>query len=221
MRNLFLLFFVSLVFIITACGGNDGGNAVENDTANNNGAVEQNDVPLEDELNENDGDGNDGSINVEKNLFNVVVTVPAFFFEGEDPEQIKAEAEQEEGIGEVVVNDDGSLTYKMSKAKHRDMVKEFENQLVAYMDEIKNDEEYVSIQDVEANKSFDEFTIVVDKNAYENSFDGFAAFGLGFNSMFYQLFDGVDQNEIKATIHVKDSETNEVFHTIVYPDDLE
>lgn len=51
--------------------------------------------------------------------------------------------------------------------------------------------------------------------------DGFAIFGLAIQSMFYQLFEGVSEEDYKATFQLKDENTSKVFDTIVYPDDLE
>jgi hypothetical protein len=64
-------------------------------------------------------------------------------------------------------------------------------------------------------------TLIVDKELYENSLDGFAILGLGTAALYYQLFDGVQAENIAVTINIKDSTTGELFETMVYPDDLE
>ena len=64
---------------------------------------------------------------MDKGLLNVEVTLPASMFEGEDMDSSIAEAEKE-GI-KVTRNDDGSATYKMSKGKHKEMMKEMEAEL--------------------------------------------------------------------------------------------
>jgi len=40
------------------------------------------------------------------------------------------------------------------------------------------DEEIISIQDISTDSSFSAFTVVIDREAYENSFDGFSGDGL-------------------------------------------
>ncbi|MEW8987432.1 MAG: hypothetical protein AB2401_10610, partial [Bacillus sp. (in: firmicutes)] len=159
------------------------------------------------------------SIEVDKGLLNVELTMPASMFEDENIDSTIAEAEAK-GI-KVTKNNDGSVTYKMSKSKHKEMMKELEKELTKSLDELKNDEELASIQDITHNKSFSEFTLIVDKAAYENSFDGFAVLGLGFSGMYYQLFKGIDVDDFKVTIFVKDGATGEVFGEVVYPDALE
>lgn len=168
---------------------------------------------------EKDTDQN-GKVEVDKGLLSVEINLPASFFEGEDIDDVIAEAE-EEGVAEVTRNDDGSLTYKMPKSKHKEMMADMKEGLLEYIDELTSDEEYLSIKEVTYQKSFKEFTVVVEKAAFENGFDGFAALGLGMSGLYYQLFNGANMEESKVTIHIEDEATGEVFNSIVYPDALE
>lgn len=160
------------------------------------------------------------SIEVDKGIFSVEITLPASLFEGEDIDEVIAEA-KEDGISDIIVHDDGSLTYKMSKSKHNEMMREMKDGLIEYIGETKNSEDYKSIKDITYNKVFSEFTLVVDQEAFENSFDGFAALGLGILGLYYQLFDGVALDDYEVTIFIENANTGEVFDTIIYPDDLE
>ena len=171
------------------------------------------------EATESDEEG--GSVSVDEGIFNVEVTIPASFFkEEEDLEQVAADAEAED-VKEAIVNEDGSITYKMSKSQHRDMLQEFSNNI----DELKNDipesGDYPSIQAVEASNNYDHFTVQVNQEAYENSFDGIATMTLGISGSYYQVLDGVDVDDYEVTIDVEDAKTGEVFDTIVYPDALD
>src|SRR5699024_12030828 len=51
------------------------------------------------------------------------ISIPSSFLEGEDKKEVIAEAE-DAGVSEVLENDDGSLTYKMSKSTHKEMMGE-------------------------------------------------------------------------------------------------
>ncbi|WP_175639291.1 hypothetical protein [Metabacillus schmidteae] len=200
--NLFIVFMISL---LAACGNNEQENTAGKGEESGQQKEEQKD---------------EGAVDVEKGLLNVEVTLPASMFEGEDIDTVIADAKKE-GIKEVTKNEDGSLTYKMSKAKHKEMMEELRKGILETVEETKNSEDYVSIKDVTYNDSFTEFTLLVNKSDYENSMDGFAAFGLGLSGMYYQLYNGVDPDKYKVTISLKDEATNEVFDEIVYPDDLE
>lgn len=148
------------------------------------------------------------------------ITIPALFFEGQDLDSIVAEAEAD-GIEEIEQNDDGSVTYKMSESTHNELMTELEESLETSMEELKTSEEFVSIVDITANQSYSEFTLVVDQEAFENSFDGFAIFGLAIGGMYYQLFDGVNPEQYEVTIELEDSDSGEVFDTVTFPDAIE
>ncbi|MDG5471372.1 DUF4352 domain-containing protein [Jeotgalibacillus sp. ET6] len=160
------------------------------------------------------------SVEVDKGLLNVELTIPASMFEGEDIDQVIAEA-KEDGVKEATKNDDGSVTYKMSKSAHKEMMQEFAVSMKESLDEMVTSEDFVSIKAVDHNKSFDKFTLTVDQEAYENSFDGFGIFALGMSGMFYQVYDGKDMESAKVTISLVDEATQEEFDTLVYPDDME
>ncbi|WP_461611946.1 hypothetical protein [Cytobacillus kochii] len=162
----------------------------------------------------------EGAVNVDKGLLNVELTLPASFFEGEDIDTVIAEAKKE-GVSEVTKNEDGSLTYKMPKSEHKKMMTEMGTSITDSIEEMKSSEDYVSIKDVTHNKSFTEFTLLVDKESYENSMDGFVIFGLGLQGSMYQMFNGANPEDYKVTVSVKDEATEEVFDEVIYPDALE
>lgn len=177
--------------------------------------------PVEDEgASEEEVGEEEQAIEVDKDLLSVEVTLPAVMFEEENVDDVISEAKAD-GVKEVTKNDDGSVTYKMSKSVHGEMMKEAEKAIKEYIEELKTSEDFTSIQDVIVDKSYSEFTMVVDQEAFENSLDGFAAFGLGLHGMYYQLFDGVGPDDYEVTIILENTDTGEVFDTIVYPNALE
>ncbi|GIN63904.1 hypothetical protein J27TS8_38970 [Robertmurraya siralis] len=200
-RNIMIL-LATIMLLVSACGSRE---AKQNESS---------------EKTDNKTEGNE-KIEVDKNLLDVEVTLPESFFKEQEQDiaQVIAEAESE-GIS-VTKNSDGSLTYKMSKAKHKEMMSELENQTKTSIEEMKNSEDFASIKDVEYNKSFSEITLVVIREKYEGSFDGFAVLGVAISSMLYQMFDGVNPDDYKVTIFLKDADTGEVFDTIIYPEALE
>jgi hypothetical protein len=197
-KSLFMLVVV-LIFYLTACSGGQQNNSVT-------------DAQNTEKSNE--------TIEVDKNLFDVEITIPAYMIGEDDPQQIKVESEKEEGVKDVIINSDGSITYKMTKAAHNKMMKDMKAEIDKTVQETINSDDYPSIIDIKVDKSYKEFTMKVDREKFENSFDGLAALNLGIVSMFYQIFDGTDAEAVKVTIHVEDSETGEVFKTFMYPDDL-
>ncbi|AYA76002.1 hypothetical protein DOE78_11445 [Bacillus sp. Y1] len=202
MEKLLLMMTVLIFTLLSGCSSSDTSNAADKDNTE-----------------ETDQEPTNEGVEVDKGLLNVEVTLPASMFEGEDVDATIAEVEKE-GV-EATKNEDGSVTYKMSKSKHKEMLKELETGIIESIEDMKNNEDFVSIQEITYNKSFSEFTMVVDKTIYENSMDSFVIFGLGLSGMYYQLFNGAGEEDFRVKIMVKDQATDEVFEEVVYPDALE
>jgi len=209
-----VLLIAGLMFLLVACGAKDNGNAANNHDIG--------------KVNNNNNISNAGNSKAEEdvtqaaneNLYGVEITIPAILLVDDDPELIKTEMEEEEGIDEVIINSDGSLTYIMSEEAQKRLLDETKTYLETTIDDIVNNDVYPSIMDIKVNESYTEFTLIVDKENYENDYDEAAAFELGWVSMFYQAFAGADAETMEVTIHIQDSATGEIFNTIVYPDVL-
>ena len=194
-----LIAFSATALLLTACGGE------------NEETTEQ-----EKETEENSGE----SLDVDKGIFNVDITLPASFFEDSTEEEIIAGA-KEQGITEAVVHEDGSVTYTMSKSKHKEMMKELGDSVVSTIDDIVNSGDYTSIKEISYNKDFTEFDVKVNRQQYEEGFDGFAIFGLVIGSTYYSAFDGKSGEDLQIVFNMIDETTGEIYDTAIYPDEWE
>lgn len=201
-----------LALLLAACGNEKTTSEIEvmNESQTASGSTEGEAEESEEE----------GGVNVDKGLFSVEVTLPASFFEGEDVAETVANAEKN-GFGEATVNDDGSVTYKMSKNKHKEMMAELATSVEETKTELVESGDFPSIKSVETNKDYTSFTINVDRAAYENSFDAFATMSVGVVGSYYQAFNGVKAENMEVLIEVKDVDTGEVINSVVYPEALE
>lgn len=152
----------------------------------------------------------------EKGLLNVEITIPAELYEGQDIDQIVADIESEGR--KATKNEDNSITIVLSKAEHKEMMKEMRTELSASLDEMKTSGEFASIIDIEYNDSFSDVTLVVDREAFESSFDTFATMAIGLSGIMFQAYDGVDADKYNVTINIQDEATGEIFSTVTYPD---
>ncbi|AVK96667.1 hypothetical protein FCT18_22230 [Lysinibacillus sphaericus] len=157
-------------------------------------------------------------LKVDKELLNVEVTIPADFFEDEDIDTVIADA-KDEGIQEVIKNDDGSLTFRMSESQQKEILKDMEEEIIVFVEEIETDEQ-LAIKDISYNNTYSEFTILVNPEELESTLDMDADVDLVLMGIFYQLFNGVDPAKNKVTVTYKNESNGEVIDTIVYPDDL-
>lgn len=206
-RILCLVLVLTLISgMLIGCGSNENDDT-DKDVSNEN-------VEVKDE--------GEGSIEVDKKLISVEVTFPESLLAMDDEEidydEIINEAEKEEGMLDAVKNDDGSITYKMTKARHTEMMSQLSEDILEAFDDLINDDDFASIKDITSDKKFSKIEVIVDKLEFENSFDGFGIFGIAMQSMFYQVYDGVAPDKYEVEVSLSDVDTNEVFDTIVYPD---
>jgi hypothetical protein len=200
MKKIILIVALICMFVLTACGNDTDEKKVDENTSTETDSA----------------NGSEQNVEVDKNLLSVEVTIPASMVESTEDTLAAAE---EEGL-KVTENEDGSLTYKMSKAKHKELLSEIGSQIDQSIEEYKTSGDFVSIQDVVANKDYSEFIVVVNEADYENSMDGFIVLGLGVSGMMYQLYDGKSADNYNVEINVE-NENGEVLSTVNYPEALE
>lgn len=153
----------------------------------------------------------------EKN--DVILTLPAEFFEQQTEEEIKRDADGEQ-IKDVKINDDGSVTYTLSKERHKEIVDNFKSQIDQSVKDIQNGDDYPSIKKIEMKDDYAVYDIYVDRATFENSMDMFATITLYIGSSYYQGFSGYG-DQLKVTLNYYDDETKELFQSVVLPEDLE
>lgn len=156
-------------------------------------------------------------IETDENLFTVTITLPASMYEGEDMTSFDFDAYIEEnGFIDAYQNEDGSVSIIMSKAKHKELLKEtaasLENDFAAFVN--ATDTPYV--KEITHNDDFSSIEIKVVRADYENAWD-FTAFSVGMSAMFYQMLLDMEYHIEVSTI---DIDTGEIIDTLVLPDAL-
>ena len=156
-------------------------------------------------------------IETDEKLLSVDITLPASMFEDEDMTNFDADAyASEQGFTSAKLNEDGSVTVTMTKAKHKELLEEMKNSLDASFAEFVNGEDTPYIKDITHNENFTAVTMKVDKAAYENAFD-FTPLAIGLSVAMYQAFT---ETEYHVEISIVDATTGEAINSITYPDAL-
>ena len=154
------------------------------------------------------------------NLLNgtVELNIPLFFLElSEEPFDYKlTEEDKENGFTKITKNSDGSATYTIKKNDYNKFLSTFKQTTKESLDEILSSGLYATIEKIEYTENFEKITITVNKTKFKNSFDNLVITACGSLSYAYQLFD-VD-SEKKCIVEIKDSNTNKIFQTSVFPD---
>jgi len=105
------------------------------------------------------GKENTAGVQVDEGLLNVEVTLAASFFEDQTEDEIKAAA-KENGYSDCKINNDGSVTYTMSKKKHAEMLDKmkasFDEMIAGYLE---GEDEVASFVDIQYNNDFSKIDI--------------------------------------------------------------
>lgn len=153
---------------------------------------------------------------VKKNLLSVEITIPADAIEDVDQ---TLENAKESGY-KASANDDGSITYKLSKAQHKQLLAEVDQAITESIDELIEEGDFPSLKSISFNGDYTKAKVVVDYAAFDGSFDVMALYTVAFAGPMYQIYNGVDQNDLYMDISIIDEASNEVKETMVFPDDF-
>ena len=159
---------------------------------------------------------NSSSLEVDSGLFNVEITIPQTFFMNVDMTTFDPDTYAEENrFKSAVVNEDGSITVKVSKSRHNEMIAEYAQTVNNSFAEIVETTPYIT--EITSDKHFTMVVMNVEKIGYESEFD-LTPFLIGLQTMLYQQIAGI---ELHCEVTVRDKDTEEILATALYPDNLQ
>ena len=151
------------------------------------------------------------TLKAEKNLLSVELAIPSSLL-GDDAAVLDEEAKSA-GVSEIVQNEDGSVTMKMSKIAHQKMLNEFKGSIDESLTEILNDKEtYPSFTEITYNEDLTEFTVKVDPATY-GGLEALSAIGLYIAGNIYQALNAVPEDQIKTIVTFVNKDTGEIIET--------
>lgn len=147
-----------------------------------------------------------GEIEVEKNIFDVSITLPPDLASASSQDEVDANV-SESGYSSGTLNADGSVTYQIPSNLHRELMDDVRVSVQETADQFVADEPLI-YKSISFDKSVETFEVVVNRAEYENSYS-FAAFGLTFAAGIYHVFSG--EEDIQLKIEFIDEATGQVF----------
>lgn len=149
-KQLFLL-LITTMLILSACSSKTPAskNTVTNDPSVNNTA---------DSNVQKDKDSSDSAVEVDKGLFNVTLTIPKSYVEGQTQDDLDKLC-KEKGYKSITLNADGSATYVITKKQHKEMMESMADTINSSMKELVGSEDYPTFKNIKANDDYTEFTI--------------------------------------------------------------
>lgn len=135
-----------------------------------------------------------GDIDVDKGIFDVTLTIPADFA-GDVTQEELDETAKENGYQSVTLNSDGSVTYVMTKAQHKEMLSGVKESINQTLNEMVGSEDYPNIIAITANEDFTAFTVTT-KNDEPDLAESFAVMGFYMYGGMYAIFSGDEVDNI-------------------------
>ena len=153
------------------------------------------------------------NIDVDEGVVMVDVTLPAAYFEGESEEEIRKGAKKNK-FSKCVINKDGSVTFTMTKAKRREILREMEKTFNEVADEViaGNEEKASPFTEITHNKDFSEIKMTVD-DSY-NDLDILSSLGCMMIGYQYQAIKGIPEEDINVLVKIIDEETGEEISSV-------
>lgn len=102
-------------------------------------------------------------ISAEKTWINrVELTIPADFLdEGTTQETLDAEVNEADGFISATLNEDGSVTYVMTEARHNDLMQELSSNIDTELANLASSSDYPNITAVTASDNYTSFTVTL------------------------------------------------------------
>lgn len=183
---------------LTACGSN---NQVQSSSAPSTQTAEEDDTQgTENDISELNAIGD---IDVDKNLFDVTITVPADLVGDTTQEELDAKAADSD-IHSITLNDDGSATYVMSKSQHKKMMQELADNINSTLSDMVGSEDYPNFTDIKANSDFTNFTVTTTSTELDLT-DSISIMGFYMYGGMYAIFNGSDVGNIHVDFVNADS----------------
>lgn len=157
------------------------------------------------------------AISVDKNLLDVVITIPASFYKGTKITQDSLNADAaKNGTGKATLNSDGSVTFKMSKPEYAKALAEMKKSIDDYIQEAVDNSPTV-FREITYDANMTEFKILVNRKDFEEDLSaGFIGLGIGIFASLYQMFkSGI--KDPKSVMRFIDASTGKVLETYNYP----
>ena len=192
MKKIITILLVLIMFIsFTGCSSNDDSDVDASASPKASEDSLQNDL---DELSKI------GEVEVKDGILTVSITLPSSFLGDVTQEDLDNEA----GASYVSakLNDDGSVTMKLTKAQYEEMMREIIEEVDSSINELKDDEN-CNITDIKHNDDYSVFDVTLSSNEV-GLYDAFSVIGFYMYGGIYAAFAGNTVDKIVVNFYDPD-----------------
>ena len=197
MKNKFLALLLIVTFALSGCGASNDASTSVSETPEATEQIASTELTDVDSI---------GDIEVDRNLFTVELTIPADYVGETTQEELSAIAE-EKGYKSVILNEDGSATYTMTKSQHNEMMEEMRINIETSLNEMIGSEEFPSFTAIVANDDFTSFTITTTSQELDLT-EAFSVIGFYMYGGMYNIFNGTPVDNVH--VEFVNAETGEI-----------
>ncbi|MDO5440869.1 MAG: hypothetical protein Q4F12_04960 [Erysipelotrichaceae bacterium] len=139
-------------------------------------------------------------IEVDKDLLDVTITIPADYYSDEELTQEYLDNEcKEKGYTSETLNEDGSVSIVMSKSKHKELLNDLADEMNKTIDEMVNSTDY-SFQKIEHNDDYTKFDVTLNADQV-GLYESFASITFILSGVTYNMFNGKDKTKIVVNFY--------------------
>ena len=125
------------------------------------------------------------------------------------------EAEKRKRVARrLVENEDGSVTYTMSKKAFKTFTEETKKAVEESLNSLSTD--FPCVKSVEYNDDFSSIKLKVNKAEYEDGLNFFVVYSAGLQGQMYQAYTGTPQDKLNVVVTVVDENGNTI-ESATYP----
>ena len=135
-----------------------------------------------------------GDLEVDKGIFDVTLTIPKDFV-GDTTQAKLDDSANEKGYKSATLNPDGSVTYVITKAQHKEMMEGIKESVDAMLSDMATSGDYPNISKVLANDDYTNFTVTV-KGEELSMMDSMSVLGIYMAGGMYAAFNGTTVDNI-------------------------
>ncbi len=137
-----------------------------------------------------------GDVEVDQGLFNVEIVLPKQFADSVTDEELE-KAKKEKQFKTAKRNEDGSITYVMTKSQHKEMMGELKKGMMESIQEMVGSEDYPGIIAIEANSDFTKFTVMTKSEELTMN-ESFSVLAFYMYGGMYGIFNGTPADNIQV-----------------------
>ena len=152
--------------------------------------------------NSNKETNDNNSIQVDKELLDVTITIPASWYEETNEEITQAKLDEQykdSGFKSVKLNDDGSVTMVMSKSVHKKLMEDMKKNIDETLNELIHDENCTDTEN-KHNKEYTQIDVTLS-GTEPNFFDSFGCLSLYLSGAMYNIFNGTETGDILINLY--------------------